>query len=91
MLVLRLLSVTVMRVPRVAAVIKQMIAGLLVEARGKYIGKFRREITLGPELHVRDSWEPRDLSRISINAPFSVIHMASSGYWQKSDTEASES
>lgn len=85
-LILRLLSVSVMRIPAVGALVKRMIAGLLVSARGKSAGRFRRDITLGRDLSVEDSWEQRDLKRVSVDEPFSVIHMASSGYWQRSDT-----
>ena len=85
-LVLRLLSISVMRIPAVGALVKRLIARLLVSTRGKSAGKFRREITLGRDLSVRDSWEPRDLKRVPVAEPFSVIHMASSGYWQRGDT-----
>ncbi|MEM5471121.1 hypothetical protein WNZ14_05230 [Hoeflea sp. AS60] len=85
-LVLRLLSISVMRIPAVGALVKRMIAGLLVSAGGKSAGRFRREIRLGPDLSTNDSWEPRDLQRVPIKEPFSVIHMASAGYWQRGDT-----
>lgn len=89
-LILRLLAVSVMRVPAVGALVKRLIAGLLVSSRGKPAGRFTREIELGRDLAVADSWEPRGLKRVSVVEPFSVIHMASSGYWQRGDTGGSD-
>jgi len=86
-LVLRLLSLSIMRVPALGALVKRAIARLLVGARGGTGGRFRRDIRLGENLVVVDDWEPRGLRRVETNGPFSVIHMASSGYWQRGDTE----
>ena len=88
-LVLRLLAVSMMRIPAVGALIKRLIAGLLVRSRGKPAGRFTRAIELGPDLAVTDSWEPAHLERVAVPEPFSVIHMASSGYWQSGDTGGS--
>jgi hypothetical protein len=85
-LILRLLAVSVMRIPAVGALVKRSIAGLLVRSRGEPAGRFTRIVELGPDLKVADRWEPRDLVRVSVDEPFSVIHMASSGYWQRGDT-----
>ncbi|KGF67323.1 hypothetical protein LL06_23235 [Hoeflea sp. BAL378] len=86
-LILRLLSVSVMRIPAIGALVKKLIAGLLVRSGGRAAGRFSRTIELGPALAVTDRWEPAHLERVSVEEPFSVIHMASSGYWQRGDTE----
>lgn len=89
-LILRLLSISVMRIPAVGALVKKLIARRLISDRGKPAGRFRREIRLGQDLTIKDSWEPRALKRVIVDDPFSVIHMASSGYWQRNDTGSPE-
>lgn len=84
-LVLRLLGATVMRLPVFNALIKRLIAGMLVRAGKASRGSFTRRITLGSELRVDDEWQPATSARIAMSAPFSAIHMASAGYWQASD------
>ena len=84
-LVLRLLSTTVMRLPPLNALIKQLIARMLVKGRKVNRGTFTRKITLGPELRIEDTWQPGELQRIADGASFSATHMASAGYWQMGD------
>ncbi|MET3615053.1 hypothetical protein ABID16_003396 [Rhizobium aquaticum] len=86
-LVLRFLTLSIMRIPWMNGFIKTMIARLLVQAGGSSGARFRRTVTLGMDLSVSDDWEPRELKKVSLDRPFSAIHMASSGYWQRSDTE----
>ena len=85
-LALRMLGLTLMRIPPFGALVKRAIARLLVRAGGKSMGSFTREISLGRDLCVADQWQPHHLERIPVEAPFSVIHMASAGYWQLGDT-----
>ncbi|WP_299866630.1 hypothetical protein [uncultured Hoeflea sp.] len=89
-LILRLLAISVMRIPAIGAEVKKLIAKMLVRSRGRPAGRFTRTVELGPELSVSDSWEPGELKRVSVDEPFSVIHMASSGYWQRGDTGGSK-
>jgi len=89
-LVLRAMSLTVMRIPAAGELVKRLIARLLVRAGGPGAGRFVREITLGPDLRVVDRWEPAELKRVEVDGPFSVIHMASAGYWQSGDTDSAE-
>jgi len=84
-LVLRLLGATVMRLPALNALVKRLIAGMLVRAGKAGSGTFTRRITLGPDLRIADEWQPSTLSRIVTPVPFSAIHMASTGYWQAGD------
>lgn len=84
-LVLRLLGMTVMRLPALNALVKRLIAGMLVRASKAGSGTFTRRITLGPDLGIADEWQPSTLSRVVTPVPFSAIHMASTGYWQAGD------
>jgi hypothetical protein len=91
-LVLRMLGATVMRLPALNALVKRLIAGILVRTGRAGPGTFTRRITLGPDLRIADEWQPSTLARVVTRAPFSAIHMASAGYWQAGDlaTDASE-
>lgn len=84
-LALRLLGATVMRLPAMNALVKQLIAGMLVRASRAGAGTFTRRITLGPDLRIADEWQPSTLERVATPAPFCAIHMASAGYWQAGD------
>ncbi len=85
-LVLRILALTVMRIPSIGGLIKSTIAGLLVHPRATQAGTYSREIVLGADLAVRDDWQPQHLKRRFLDQPFSTIHMASAGYWQLQDS-----
>lgn len=87
-LVLRTMALTIMRVPAVGDAVKRLIARLLVHGGGAPAGAFTREILLGPDLRVADEWQPSSLKRVEVAGPFSVIHMASAGYWQAGDSAA---
>lgn len=84
-LLLRILSLSVMRIPPIAAYIKRKIARLLMETRPRSSDQFSRTIQLGRDLVVTDSYG-QHLEQIQGSSYFSTIHMASSGYWQASDT-----
>lgn len=89
-LILRIMAATIMRVPAVNAWVKLTIARMLVHSGGTEEGKFTRRIILGCDLEISDRWEPDHLTRIVTHDPFSAIHMASSGYWQITDSEAGQ-
>lgn len=84
-LVLRILALTLMRSPPIGALVKKVIARLLVGSRKGSARRFRRVITLGETVSVADEHDG-DLVPPQISGSFSTIHMASSGYWQVSDT-----
>lgn len=84
---LRLLAATVMRVPALGALIKRGLARYLITGRRKPSGTFERVVHLGDAFSIEDRWEPTNYKRVPA-APFSVIHMASQGYWQRSDDES---
>jgi hypothetical protein len=89
-LLLRCMALTVMRIPPIGALVKRLIARFLVGGRRTSQGTFTREIALGPDLHIADRWQPAGLRRIEVTTPFSVIHMASAGYWQIGDSAAAD-
>jgi hypothetical protein len=85
-LILRILSVSVMRIPAASAAIKRILAHLLIQSRGADVGINHRLIRLGPDLSIENRPETRKpLAALSPRRPFSVIHMASQGYWQMQD------
>ncbi len=84
-LILRTLSLTVMRVPPLNALIKKLLASFLMRPHKTSAGAFQRTITLGEALSISDEWTNQNLRRLTIESPFSVIHMASQGYWQEQD------
>ena len=85
-MVLRLLSVSVFRSRRLGDWVKQGLARYLITGRSKPCGRVVRRITLGAACRVAD-----DLSAAGNVTPldhaedFVAIHMASRGYWQRSD------
>lgn len=85
--ILRLMSLTIMRLPPLGALVKKAISALFLRAGRGGLGRFRRQIRLGPDLTITDSCEPPELAIETPNGAFSVVHMASSGYWQRSDTQ----
>jgi hypothetical protein len=86
-ILLRLLAVTVLRWRPLRHLFKQMLVRrLITDRRGSGVHN-RREITLGAKVNVNDGWADgaRGLRHVPLHAPFSVIHMASQGYWQRQD------
>lgn len=86
---LRLLSATVMRSLWVGTQIKIMLARLLIKPSRPSRLWNQRRIRLGPDLTVDDSFHghSRGFQRLRPSRPFSAIHMASQGYWQRQDDE----
>ena len=87
MVVLRLLCVSVMRIPALNALIKQLLVWLLVSRKPTSNNLVRRSITLQPTLHIEDSWikNPARLTLSPAPCAFHATHMASQGYWQHGD------
>lgn len=84
--ILRLLNVSIMRIPTIREKIKQLLAYFLITAKGKTIGYATRTITLSEKLKINDSLSiPKKYKIKDIKHPFIAIHMASQGYWQKQD------
>ena len=88
-IVLRLLSLTVMRSSALGNLVKRMLVRLLVSGRGAARGgvRVRRCIVPGPDLRVTDELlsQQRGLRMLPPGTPYSAIHMAGQGYWQRSD------
>jgi hypothetical protein len=88
-LALRVLTLTLMRIPAVSDLIKRWIARQLVSGKGNPVGSNKRSITLGHALKLVDDWKARiPLQRVKQSGAFSTIHMASQGYWQAQDDAA---
>tara|TARA_A100001015_G_scaffold319287_1_gene441711 strand:- start:546 stop:2126 length:1581 start_codon:yes stop_codon:yes gene_type:complete len=88
--ILRFLNVSIMRVPFFREFIKKMLAYLLITAKGKSMGVNIRTIELSEQLSIKDHLETsKALSQMDVKHPFTAIHMASQGYWQKQDDQAS--
>ncbi|MEM1399988.1 MAG: hypothetical protein AAGF58_08905, partial [Pseudomonadota bacterium] len=86
---LRLLNLTVMRLPAANEIVKRLLVRLLITGKGKPAGHVTREIRLGEEPRFNDQVSARiDLRPLSSDRPYCVIHMASQGYWQIQDAEA---
>lgn len=81
---LRILAATVLRVPALNALVKQLLVRYLISARRADVGGFTRTIQLGRGLKIADRWERETLERKPVR-PFTAIHMASQGYWQTQD------
>jgi hypothetical protein len=87
-LILRMLCLSIMRIPPFGAMVKKIIARQLVNAGRKSNYRFRRIVQLGEKLSIEDFYDSM-LQPAERTGPFSVIHMASAGYWQKGDTAGS--
>jgi hypothetical protein len=86
-LVLRLMNLSVMRIPSVGEWVKRLLVRLLVTRRGRVIGTVERSIRFEPEFSFEDqlsgaatAWEYLPVTPIH-----STLHMASRGYWQLGD------
>lgn len=88
-LVLRFLCATLMRIPVMASWIKRLLASILISNHGASAGNLRRHIRLGRDLRIEDMAENcQGLRRLDVDGPFSTLHMASQGYWQRQDDAA---
>lgn len=86
-IVLRALALTVLKIGPIRNLIKKMLVERLITGR-KCIGiRNIRTVFLGEALHIEDQWDGdvRDLRQVDTAMPFSAIHMASQGYWQRED------
>ncbi|HKJ67122.1 MAG TPA: hypothetical protein VKA68_04145 [bacterium] len=86
-LLLRVLNLTVMRIRWIREFIKRRLVKRLITGRKVLSIRNKRTITLGEHLHINDEWIPANcnLERVEVPQPFSAIHMASQGYWQRQD------
>lgn len=83
-IILRMLSLTVLRSVFLGNWIKRMLAYLMISGQGKAVARVERVITLGKELSFEDKAVPERFSVVEAKG-FKPIHMASMGYWQKND------
>jgi len=91
-LVLRVLNLTVMRSRRISDLVKRALVRLLITGKKTTGTRNLRTLRLGPDLRIEDDWhgDPGGFARVRTDAPFSAIHMASQGYWQRGDDEQAE-
>jgi len=84
--ILRLLSLTAFRSLWLGNLVKRLLARYLVTGKPRPVGRVRRSIALGRDMHVEDvATDGPMLTPLPDKSGFSAIHMASQGYWQKSD------
>lgn len=87
--VLRALSITVMRNLMLGNLVKRALVKLLITGKRPIRILNRRTIRFGPELSIKDEVDGRSDSsryeRVKVKRPFHAIHMASQGYWQIQD------
>ena len=86
---LRLAALTLFRSAFLAGWIKRALVRYLITRRGSSPATNERSIALGADLTVTDRLRaPPGWSEVTSADPFSVIHMASQGYWQRQDGAA---
>lgn len=84
--ILRLLSMTAFRSLSLGNFVKRLLARYLVTGKPRPVGRVQRTIALGRDLQVEDVvTDGLVLTPLSDKSGFSAIHMASQGYWQRSD------
>lgn len=87
-IILRSMSLTVLKSLFVGNIIKRLLVKYLVKRKSKSIGIVERKYKLGSGFSVEDTiTSSSDLHIIKNIRHFSAIHMASQGYWQKGDNE----
>ena len=87
-IVLRMLTITLMRNDTFSKLIKKMLVWLLINRKRNVKVINHRTINLGRNFGITDEIvgdHPAGWSREEHHMPFMVIHMASQGYWQKQD------
>lgn len=86
-LVLRVLNLSVMRVPMIGEWVKRLLVRLLVTRRGRSAGEVVRELRFAPELSCDDHVEGAAAAwpAMPVTPLHSTLHMASRGYWQRGD------
>ncbi len=86
MIALRLLNLSVMRWRPLREWVKRRLAALLMGAPKALAMRNRRVIRLRPTFAIEDEVSGASgASKVEVTRPFSVIHMASQGYWQRGD------
>ncbi|WP_375752273.1 hypothetical protein [Vibrio sp. HN007] len=81
-IVLRGMSLTIFRSLKLGNMVKILLANLLISRKRRAKIKVERQVILGGDIQVYESVE--NATRLHVNN-FKQIHMASMGYWQKSD------
>lgn len=86
MIALRILNLSVMRWRPLREWIKRRLADLLMGAPKPLASRNRRVIRLRPQFVIEDSQgAATTATKLETKQAFSVIHMASQGYWQRGD------
>jgi len=84
--ILRLLSLTVLKSLSLGNLVKKCLVYLLISRRPRSVGSVTRRVKLGENFALEDSIQSNlDLSEVTEVQQFSAIHMASQGYWQRND------
>ncbi len=85
--VLRLCCLTLMRIRFIREWIKKALVAYLITGGRKLPAWNRRTIRFGEKLSIEDTLEGEtdSLERVEVERPFSAIHMAGQGYWQRQD------
>ena len=85
--VLRLMNLTLMRIGWINERIKRLLVKMLITQKRRSGVKNVRSIRLGgfPRILDRIEGPSEGFRKIEPTAPFSAIHMASQGYWQRQD------
>jgi hypothetical protein len=88
--ILRLMCLSVMRSTRLREWIKRILVKLMITDARELPIQNVRTIRLGPDLDIGDEFRGQSdrFTRLSVQQPFSSIHMASQGYWQRQDDQS---
>jgi hypothetical protein len=86
-IILRLLNITFMRIGSICDLVKKTLVRFLITGKKMSSLKNKRTIKLGHDIAISDQWINNSVgfSHLYTDQPFSAIHMASQGYWQKQD------
>jgi hypothetical protein len=86
-IILRILNITFMRIGAICDLVKKTLVRFLITEKKMSSLKNKRTIRLGHDIAINDKWINNSVgfSRLYTDQPFSAIHMASQGYWQKQD------
>jgi hypothetical protein len=86
-IIIRLLNITLMRIESICNIVKKILVRFLITGKKMSSLKNKRTIRLGYDIDISDRWINNGVgfSRIHTDQPFSAIHMASQGYWQRQD------
>jgi len=88
-ILLRILNITVMRSSNMGNWIKKQLVRYLITGKNFAPLSNQRTINLDNTLEISDEFKGNisEFQKVSISTPFSAIHMASQGYWQRQDDE----